>query len=583
MSVRSLSLCLWTLCLLNISCSAYVLQSIHWTTCPEGQFSKTFKTDCAYLQNPLSYSNLALGNITSFIRRVYVSAPTDVSIWFIAGGPGFSTMDYIPYADYFIMSDPSFTAYLMDARGTGLSSRITCEDVPQPGFGICPYNDSTAQKIFDDCYNEFIAKHSSVAPHYNTHNAALDLQGAIESVNPPIVHIFAASYGTYSANIYLSLPNARATTVVLDGPIPPNRWPMENSAVWCSQVSQDLLNLCATESSVCEGYIGSPAHLPRLVMDAIIDGTLPCIQKVPWLSASTGQIRAATYTNHLTSIEALLAPFWLRLYRCSDSDVTELIQFDSVRQAEIGATSDPIDFSFGLGTNIMVNELYSFGTSSVQTLTYDQQLVATGRVLSTGCGELAHSYAKYKFPWPKYTPNPETYLKFASPTYPVLILVGTLDSNTENGLGKWFKDGLGSFATLLHVPYANHGTFAYDAPCVDSIVVEFFSTKGVLGDTSCLNDLLPPDFDGSENITQELSKKYFGTSYLWGGNSRVEDTTATNKDDCLWTGEDVRNHVLYAAVPMGLAIIALIIWIIVLHRSIKSEDERSLKLGDAAL
>ena len=102
----------------------------------------------------------------------------------------------------------------------------------------------------------------------------------------------------------------------------------------------------------------------------------------------------------------------------------------------------------------------------------------TSRTFADGGGQLVVSYARNISHFPTYTPNSRTYLQFARPKVPVLILAGELDPTTENGLGLWFKNGLGGNTTLLNIPYATHGTVAYDAPCVNSIVLQFFSSLG---------------------------------------------------------------------------------------------------------
>jgi hypothetical protein len=38
-------------------------------------------------------------------------------------------------------------------------------------------------------------------------------------------------------------------------------------------------------------------------------------------------------------------------------------------------------------------------------------------------------------------------------------------------------------------------------------------------DTSCIQDLTPPDFDGVETSTQNYAYKYFGTYNLWNNGS----------------------------------------------------------------
>jgi hypothetical protein len=82
-------------------------------------------------------------------------------------------------------------------------------------------------------------------------------------------------------------------------------------------------------------------HIPKLVMDSIIDGTLPCLANLSWLSARDGQFWAASYNNYCTGGATLstahlcLAPFWYRLHRCSSTDITQLNFFHVYMQVTI--------------------------------------------------------------------------------------------------------------------------------------------------------------------------------------------------------------------------------------------------------
>jgi pimeloyl-ACP methyl ester carboxylesterase len=170
-----------------------------------------------------------MGNVTAFIRRQYVSKPTDSGLWLVAGGPGDSTITLAgPMCDYFIGSNNSFTCYTQDARGTGLSSYMSCGKNQPPG-PFNPYN-STQITAFANCFNMIKSQYGPLLQYYSTYNAAKDLLGGIQAINPSLVHIYAMSYGTYAINTYLLLPGARADVIVLDGPVPTNRWPLENNA-----------------------------------------------------------------------------------------------------------------------------------------------------------------------------------------------------------------------------------------------------------------------------------------------------------------------------------------------------------------
>jgi hypothetical protein len=185
-----------------------------------------------------------------------------------------------------------------------------------------------------------------------------------------------------------------------------------------------------------------------------------------------------------------------------------------------------LDYSIGYAVNIGVSELYSFSSTP---LNYSQQVTQTSRQMSDGSAQFVTSFASDVSSYPHYEVNPATYRTFASPNVPVLILVGTLDPNTEHGLGYYFQSGLGSNATLLSIPYGTHGAISYDTPCVNSIVLSFFLSLGQSYDTSCLTtspDFTAPDFNGVLQSTKDLSMHFFGTEFLW--NNQNDPYLVTN-------------------------------------------------------
>ena len=168
----------------------------------------------------------------------------------------------------------------------------------------------------------------------------------------------------------------------------------------------------------------------------------------------------------------------------------------------------PLEYSLGIATTIGVSELYS--SFSPHPLSYSQQVQRSARMFASGA-ELLVSYARNVTDFPRYEVDSSVYMKFATPTIPVLILVGTYDANTENGLGYWFQRGLGSMATVLNVPYNSHITLSADDLCVDSIVLQFFESLGKSYDTTCLNNFAAPDWDGSSQAVRNYSMQIFGT------------------------------------------------------------------------
>lgn len=354
--------------------------------------------------------------------------------------------------------------------------------------------------------------------------------------------------------------------------VPPNRWSLENNAAWASQVAEDIADVCVTQSSICKEHIGDEAHLPMLVRDAVVDGTLPCLSKLSWLNATHAQHVLANYNNYLASGSGkriLLGPFWYRLYRCSESDVDQLNVFNAVRQSNAYSYQSPLDYSLGLAINIGTNELYSYAGSTA--LTYTDQLLLTSRVFNDASPQLVTSYAKYVHNFPQYNySESKYYLQFAKPTVPVLVVVGTLDANTENGLGPWFRNGLGKHAQLVVVPYASHGTFAYGQDCINGIIMNFLSSLGQDKiNRTCLPHIPAPNFDGSTQDSQDFAYDNFGTYDLWNNGKKFDNTsssstcsTPSSDNDCTWSDRKVTALVCGTVIPLSAIIVVLLGYII---------------------
>ncbi|KAI9007744.1 Alpha/Beta hydrolase protein [Hyaloraphidium curvatum] len=475
--------------------------------------------DCATMQVPLDYENPSGAKIDFFIRRYFAGpAPTNLAVWMLNGGPGFSTVDFRAIAPALFAINPNVTLYLADQRGTGLSTPLNCANPPTVGI-FDPYN-ATVVKQFDDCNRDIASKYAATAKFYSTANAARDYIGAINATNPAKVSIYALSYGTNLINTYLIL-GGRADAVILDGPVAPTRWALENNAEWASTVSQQIQALCGAQSAKCSERIAQTGQIPRFVMDSIIDGTLPCLAKVPWLNQHT----AATYTLPFTyngPTQVLNGPFWWRLYRCTDSDAEQLNFFGALQQANNKA-ADPSVYSYGLAVVLGASELYTYANNT--DMTYAAQVNRTARMLTDAGPQLSVSLARETVP--RYNPDPRVFKRYAKPTMPVMILAGTLDPNTPQGLGPWFRDGLGN-ATLVTVPYAAHGTLEPTALCVGSIAFPFLLSFGaVRPGTACLANITAPDFQGDSQQTKLASRQFFGTTDVWNEDQRPINPVTT--------------------------------------------------------
>lgn len=558
--------------------------AIDWVTCPPEQINAAGSTwDCAYLEFDMDRADPSKGKVTSFVRRGYVGSPGAKSVWGINGGPGQSTKGFVPIFDYFMTRDPSLTSYLVDARGIGLSSRLwDCSD--PPAF-LNPY-DSDIMARQDACNQEIIAKNGTVFPYFTTYDAAMDLLGVMQAVNPDTISLFAVSYGTFFANTFLQLPGAKVDVVVYDGPVSANRWPLENSAHMQSMVAFDALQMCIDESEVCKKYMGEMGHIPKMTNDALKDGVLPCISKVPWLAEDDGNFWTAFYNNWMgpNDKKALLAPFWQRMYRCSDSDAEQLIFFNNARQAEMATwgPSDPLDFGWAYGMNQGM-DIYS--QSGAMEKTYDETVALDEREFASD-GANAFAFAEYVSNWP-YSPHNNITSTFARPTVPMHIFVGTIDANTPVGQSQWIRDQYSATAgvSLYIVPYAQHGLVAPDNLCVTDVVTDILGFKTDV-DTSCIETCKPPpDWDGSEEETRDMSLQWFGTRDLWNNGFEVDEVDAEEDDDdeVTFSQKQVTNLIIGICVPFSVIIIGLFAAVIFLCTRKQDQGLLEKNKGEDAL
>ena len=113
--------------------------------------------------------------------------------------------------------------------------------------------------------------------------------------------------------------------------------------------------------------------------------------------------------------------------------------FNVYQQGLQNYTAGPERYSIGQAVNIGASELYSFSGSP---MSYTQQVQRSAQMFADSGVQMLLAYARnVTVGWPTWKVNETVYLKFAVPPCPVLILVGTLDANTENGLGFWFQEG----------------------------------------------------------------------------------------------------------------------------------------------
>jgi len=124
--------------------------------------------------------------------------------------------------------------------------------------------------------------------------------------------------------------------------------------------------------------------------------------------------------------------------------------------------------------------------------------------------------------WPIYNAQiTKGFNQYPNTSVPILFLQGELDPNTNHG---WGVHGMGHYTKprqhFESIPYAAHGTLSSSPiqgstdTCGMLMMTSFIMTGEA--DRSCIENLVPPDFDGVMENTRALSTQLFGTPDMWG-------------------------------------------------------------------
>lgn len=497
--------------------------NLTWGSCKGAGPSAGNARDCAFNSVPLDPSNPLGVQITFFVRRYYTVVPTEKALIMIQGGPGDSTLAFDGAALHFLTLDPSLTVYLADNRGIGGSSPVGCPVVAST-FDMPYWFNASFEAQYTACNAEVSTQVGDNAIFYSTHYAALDyiaLFEALKLTGTSQLALYCLSYGTYFCNMILlhyelqpalgSPPDA----IVLDCAAPATRWRLENSAHWTSLVADNNLIACSKFSATCRAHLGEWGQIPRDTMDSIIDGTLPCLTKLPWLTQQRATNLNADFQLGGSSNSYILnGPFWWRLYRCSDSDAEQLTFYNAFKEASQPAGfAPPAAYSYGIGIIVGANEVYS---NSRTPLTYAQQTLLASRAFADA-GAPFMALVRESGNGPLFSPVAETHNRIARPTRPLLIMDAGLDSNTYYGNGVFTRDAMGANATLVTVPWAWHGTLDPNQPCAASIIVAFLTAFGAdpQPNTSCLANAPVPDYEGLGAAAKARAMSAFDTESLW--------------------------------------------------------------------
>lgn len=166
---------------------------------------------CATLDVPFDRADPSVGNIALSVQRVPASAPRVGVLVLLAGGPG---QPALPAFEGFLAPlahDPALRGYELvafDQRGTGQSGRLLCPGGEDALRGLTSY--------FGACG----AALGATRGFYTSQESVEDLNAVREALGGTPLSLFAVSYGTRVAGMYVREHPQGVARMVLDSAVP---------------------------------------------------------------------------------------------------------------------------------------------------------------------------------------------------------------------------------------------------------------------------------------------------------------------------------------------------------------------------
>ncbi|MEM7346152.1 MAG: alpha/beta fold hydrolase, partial [Chloroflexota bacterium] len=400
-------------------------------------------------------------------------------IIFLDGGPGSSALvsfsgDIEGWLDYPFHQDHDLI--FLDQRGTGYSF---------PSLN-CPEVEDGLENAEALCRDRLVAEGVDLTA-YNTAENASDVAALWQTLGYQSVNLYGVSYGTRLGFAVMRDHPQGIRSVVLDSPFPPSiDLPTEEGITNWTAI-QHLFRSCSADPLCNESY----PNLEATFLDTVAR-----------LNNNPGEVAGQeVYGDDIVStvVQALYVPDLIALLPRAIYDASQgnLDTYDLVAIEAGGGASrfgrfqdgEDLSDSEGMYNSVTCRDEYSFGD-------YGR---AEGRALSALPPALQDSLfygnSGNLFDvcdmWGAGAAAPKENEAVIS-DIPTLILAGEFDPVTPPSWGRIAAETL-SNSYFYELPGFGH-SLSSDPGCPTTLLTQFFTNPNVAPDSSCINELLPPQY-----------------------------------------------------------------------------------------
>jgi len=386
----------------------------------------------------------------------------------VAGGPGQGTIEY--YAG----TSSAFEALrrdrdilLVDQRGTGDSSRMTC-----------PSDDDLADTTLST--QEIVAYSTECLdglPHdpryFTTSVAVRDLEAVREALGYPTLNLYGISYGSRVAQHYARRYPETTRTVVLDGVVPP-QLPLGPEIATESQAAIDrIFARCAEDPDCNERFPDLASRFAdlrsRLDRQPVrVKSADPVTGAFDTVTFGTNEMAAALRLLAYNARTIALVP--LLVHEAANGNYRPLVAHFQMNTSALAET-----LALGMHNAVMCSEDVPY---------YSDALVDDAALAASYMGPLQlEALEAICSAWPAGTVDPDLHTPLATDA-PVLLLSGDADPITPPRYADMAAINLKK-AWLLTGYHQGHGQIMVG--CMPRVIADFVSRASLTDvDTSCM-------------------------------------------------------------------------------------------------
>lgn len=490
--------------------------TLEWFDCPlydDPDETPNPTAQCASADMPLWWDLAGGPTIPVYFKRLLSSAAEPrAQLWLIDGGPGASGVsNFPPMMEDMQLLDPELDLYTIDHRGVGRSSRLGCPAQEDPDS---EYGASIATDEFGPCIEYLQDRWGDDLAAFRTTFAAVDLAAGIQAAREPgkPIFIWGGSYGSYLTQRFLQLFPDLADGVVLEGISSPEI-SFALSSEYYETAGRGVLDACMADEFCASKFPGGAAETLDSLLDKLDNGHCDILK-----INSEVLSYILTYLNYYYPVHAMIPAAIYRLDRCTIGDARVFYHMYKVLFGSDGSlltTTGP--WSTVLNHNVLLSEMWDTDrfTDEAEMLQYWAVLDETALF---GMSDPLTVWEMRK-QWPTYTDD-EYDNGWAHTSAPMLMLQGELDPATPASGARDVRDNFNGphqtyveFAGVPHnvvsgTPVSTNPAFMH---CGQKLFVDFLKNPTADLDMACVENVLPPDFEGYRAMSQYV----FGADDYW--------------------------------------------------------------------